>query len=273
MKKVITLSTLAATLLVGAPVTAVNADTITTKETKPYTQSIDLNTVLFSYFNLPNLNTTNGKIDLSKFGIDMAKLQEAIKQQVEGQTKPSNGSDNTTKPTVPTKPVKPTTPTDTEKPSTPIKPTTPTKPTTPVDKPSPTDTEKPSTSAALNAYENKVFELTNVERTKNGLKPFTLNVELSKVARIKSQDMTDKNYFDHNSPTYGSPFDMMKKFGISYNYAAENIAKGQKTPEEVVTAWMNSAGHRANILNPNLNQIGVGFDSRANTWTQQFIGK
>jgi len=268
MKKVITLSTLAATLLVGAPVTAVNADTITTKETKPYTQTIDLNNILFSYFNLPSLNTTNGKIDLSKFGIDMAKLQEAIKQQVEAQSKPATGSNNsTTKPTVPSTPAKPTTPPVAEKPSTPATPST------PAEKPATPATEKPATSTALNAYENKVFELTNVERTKNGLKPFTLNVELSKVARIKSQDMTDKNYFDHNSPTYGSPFDMMKKFGISYSYAAENIAKGQKTPEEVVTAWMNSAGHRANILNPNLTQIGVGYDSRANTWTQQFIGK
>lgn len=78
----------------------------------------------------------------------------------------------------------------------------------------------------------KVVELTNVERSKAGLKPFKVNNELSKVARIKSQDMTDKNYFDHNSPTYGSPFDMMKHFGISYSYAAENIAKGQKTPED-----------------------------------------
>jgi len=267
MKKVITLSTVAATLLVGAPVTAVNADTITTKETKAYTQTIDLNNVLFSYFNLPSLNTTNGKIDLSKFGIDMAKLQEAIKQQVAAQ-KPATGSNNpTTKPTVPSTPAKPATPPVAEKPATPAE-----KPATPAEKPA-APAEKPATSTALNAYENKVFELTNVERTKNGLKPFTLNVELSKVARIKSQDMTDKNYFDHNSPTYGSPFDMMKKFGISYNYAAENIAKGQKTPEEVVTAWMNSAGHRANILNPNLTQIGVGYDSRANTWTQQFIGK
>lgn len=270
MKKVITLSTLAATLLVGAPVTAVNADTITTKETKPYTQSINLNNVLFSYFNLPSLNTTNGKIDLSKFGIDMAKLQEAIKQQVEQAQKPATGSNNTTtKPTTPAKPATPAKPTTPAKPSTPVE-----KPSTPVtEKPSTPVAEKPATSSALNAYENKVFELTNVERSKNGLKPFTLNVELSKVARIKSQDMTDKNYFDHNSPTYGSPFDMMKKFGISYNYAAENIAKGQKTPQEVVTAWMNSAGHRANILNPNLTQIGVGYDSRANTWTQQFIGK
>ncbi len=128
-------------------------------------------------------------------------------------------------------------------------------------------------SSSLSAFETKVVELTNVERSKAGLKPFKTNNELSKVSRIKSQDMTDKNYFDHNSPTYGSPFDMMKKFGISYKTAAENIAKGQKTPEEVVKAWMNSSGHRANILNSNLDQIGVGFDSRSNAWTQMFISQ
>jgi uncharacterized YkwD family protein len=278
MKKVITLSTLAATLLVGAPVTAVNADTITNKDTKSYTQTIKLNDTLFNYFNLPNCSPTNGavKIDLNKLlsnqGLDMKQLQDAIKQQLgQAATKPANpGATTPAKPTAPTTPAKPSTPTTKPtEPTTPAKPSTPAKPTTP----SPEKPSTPSTSSALNAYENKVFELTNAERTKNGLKPFTLNVELSKVARLKSQDMTDKNYFDHNSPTYGSPFDMMKKFGISYNYAAENIAKGQKTPEEVVNAWMNSAGHRANILNPNLNQIGVGYDSRANTWTQQFIGK
>ncbi|PGL69792.1 hypothetical protein CN925_14365 [Bacillus sp. AFS055030] len=197
----------------------------------------------------------------------MKELQDAMKQQ-SGQvptTKPANPG--TTKPTVPTTPAKPATPT-----TKPAEPTTPAKPTTPSTE-TPTTPSNPSNSASLSAYESKVVDLTNAERTKAGLKPFTVNATLSKTARLKSQDMTDKNYFDHNSPTYGSPFDMMKQFGISYNYAAENIAKGQRTPEEVVTAWMNSAGHRANILNPNLNQIGVGYDSRSNAWTQQFIGK
>ncbi|SPT92496.1 YkwD protein [Bacillus subtilis] len=85
--------------------------------------------------------------------------------------------------------------------------------------------------------------------------------------------MKDKNYFDHQSPTYGSPFDMMKSFGISYKTAGENIAKGQKTPEEVVKAWMNSEGHRKNILNPNFTHIGVGYVESGSIWTQQFIGK
>lgn len=85
--------------------------------------------------------------------------------------------------------------------------------------------------------------------------------------------MKDKNYFDHQSPTYGSPFDMMKSFGISYKTAGENIAQGQKTPEEVVKAWMNSQGHRENIMNPSFTHIGVGYVESGNYWTQQFIGK
>ena len=88
--------------------------------------------------------------------------------------------------------------------------------------------------------------------------------------------MIDKNYFSHTSPTYGSPFDMMKSFGISYTAAGENIAKGQNSPQSVMNAWMNSSGHRANILNKSYNQIGVGVakDSRGNLyWTQMFIKK
>ena len=88
--------------------------------------------------------------------------------------------------------------------------------------------------------------------------------------------MINKNYFSHTSPTYGSPFDMMKKFNISYRAAGENIAKGQKTPAEVVKAWMNSQGHRENILNSKYTEIGVGVakDSKGTLyWTQMFIGK
>ncbi|MFD1706668.1 CAP domain-containing protein [Siminovitchia sediminis] len=128
-------------------------------------------------------------------------------------------------------------------------------------------------NSQLSAYEQKVVELTNAERTKNGLAPLKVDTELSKVAREKSKDMSVNNYFDHNSPTYGSPFDMMKQFGISYRTAGENIAMGQRTPEEVVNAWMNSSGHRANILSKDYTHIGVGHVADGNYWTQQFIGK
>ena len=146
--------------------------------------------------------------------------------------------------------------------------------TNPEQKPESTPEQKPSTD--FSSYQQQVLDLVNAERTKRGISALTLDSNLSSVATKKSQDMVNKNYFDHTSPTYGSPFDMMKQFGISYSTAGENIAKGQKTPQEVVTAWMNSEGHRKNILNPNFTNLGVGIakDSKGTTyWTQMFIGK
>lgn len=133
--------------------------------------------------------------------------------------------------------------------------------------------EQTAESTILSEYELEVVELTNVERQKHGLAPLQIDEALSKVASVKSEDMAKQNYFSHNSPTYGSPFDMMKQFGISYRTAGENIAMGQRSPQEVVNAWMNSEGHRANILNSNFTHIGVGHASNGNYWTQQFIGK
>ncbi|WP_313800463.1 CAP domain-containing protein [Cytobacillus sp.] len=147
-------------------------------------------------------------------------------------------------------------------------------------KPAQTQTQKPAqtqpstpASSSVSAYEQKVLELTNQERAKYGVPALKLDVELSKVARAKSADMKAKGYFDHNSPTYGSPFDMMKQFGITYKSAGENIAMGQRTPEEVVNAWMNSEGHRKNILNASFTNLGVGYVADGNYWTQMFIGK
>lgn len=131
----------------------------------------------------------------------------------------------------------------------------------------------PTTDASVLNYEKEVVRLVNEERTKNGLKPLTYDWELSRVARIKSQDMKDNKYFSHTSPTYGSPFQMMKKFGITYRSAGENIARGQSTPQAVVNAWMNSSGHRANILNPSFTHIGVGYVANGRYWTQMFVGK
>lgn len=130
----------------------------------------------------------------------------------------------------------------------------------------------PKTDTAVVNYENEVIRLVNEIRVKNGLNPLISDWELSRVARHKSQDMKDNNYFSHTSPVYGSPFNMMKKFGISYKTAAENIAKGQKTPQAVVNSWMNSSGHRANILNPSYKKIGVGYVAGGNYWTQMFVG-
>ncbi len=131
----------------------------------------------------------------------------------------------------------------------------------------------PAKDTAASSYESEVVRLVNVERQKNGLAPLKEDWQLSRVARYKSQDMKDKGYFSHTSPTYGSPFQMMKSFGISYRSAGENIAKGQSTPAAVVNAWMNSSGHRANILSKSFTHIGVGYVSGGHYWTQMFISK
>ena len=138
------------------------------------------------------------------------------------------------------------------------------------------NTSNDNVTGEFAAFQKEVVRLVNVERQKQGLGKLSLNAKLSNVATLKSQDMINKNYFDHTSPTYGSPFDMMKQFNISYKTAGENIAKGQKTPAEVVKAWMNSQGHRENILNKNYTEIGIGVAKDANGtlyWTQMFIGK
>ena len=125
----------------------------------------------------------------------------------------------------------------------------------------------------ISEYAKQVADLTNEQRRKNGLAPLQFDSQLSQVAQTKSQDMQKNGYFSHTSPTYGSPFDMMRDFGVSYRTAGENIAQGQRTPQEVVNAWMNSAGHRQNILNGNFTHIGVGYEASGNHWTQMFIGK
>jgi uncharacterized YkwD family protein len=122
------------------------------------------------------------------------------------------------------------------------------------------------------SFEKKVAELVNAERAKHGLAPLTLSAELSDIARIKSQDMRDNNYFSHTSPVFGSTFSLLKSHGISYRAAGENIAKGYKTPEAVMDGWMNSPGHRANILSAKYTKIGVGYVAGGNYWTQVFIG-
>ena len=130
------------------------------------------------------------------------------------------------------------------------------------------------TTPEVTSAEKEVARLVNIERAKNGLPALTYNWELARVARYKSQDMINKHYFNHNSPTYGSPFDMIRAFGIRFTAAGENIAYGQRTAQEVMNSWMNSPGHRANILSRNYTQIGVGYAKDSNGriyWTQMFI--
>ncbi|MDP4096565.1 CAP domain-containing protein [Paenibacillus sp. P96] len=134
-----------------------------------------------------------------------------------------------------------------------------------------TGTTAPKLAADKSQFTAQVIALVNKERSKAGLKPVTNHTNLSKMALEKAKDMNKNNYFSHTSPTYGSPFDMMKKFGISYSYAGENIAMGQQTPEEVMKDWMNSPGHRENIMNPNYTLIGAGYYN--GYWSQEFVGK
>lgn len=131
-------------------------------------------------------------------------------------------------------------------------------------------------AGSVEAKENEVLRLVNQERAKHGLKSLTMSTKLIDLAEMKSKDMAEKHYFDHTSPTYGTPFQMLQKYGVSYRAAGENIAAGQRTAEEVMNAWMNSSGHRANILNGSYTEIGVGYyagGSYGKYWTQLFIGK
>ena len=138
-----------------------------------------------------------------------------------------------------------------------------------------TNTGSTNTTTAMNSDEKEVFDLINKQRTNNGLQPLKEDAEVQKVARIKAQDMVSNNYFAHESPTYGTPFQMLNQFNISYKTAGENIAANSSN-SSAVTAWMNSSGHKANILNSNFNYTGIGVVSSnkyGKIYVQMFIGK
>lgn len=137
--------------------------------------------------------------------------------------------------------------------------------------PAPVDNTQGTEAEEKSQFATEVISLVNQERAKQGLAPLSGDTALNGMALAKAKDMNDNQYFSHTSPVYGSPFDMMTSFDIAYSYAGENIAMGQKSPSEVVTAWMNSEGHRANILNANYNLIGVGYYN--GYWAQEFVGR
>lgn len=116
-----------------------------------------------------------------------------------------------------------------------------------------------STSFSMSANEKIIFDLLNEQRTKAGLPKLSADATLFKVARLKAQDMVKNSYFSHTSPTYGSPFKMMKTYGISYKVAGENIA-GNPSLQDAVISWMNSATHKQNILSNSYNYIGIGVE-------------
>ena len=199
---------------------------------------------------------------------------------------PPAGQPTAPEPTIPRETVQPPAPSPTQPPSQPMT-QAPTQPPTQLPTQAPTllptqaPTQPPETqplepitedSAALSPYEQEVIRLINEIRAQYGLGTLQPDLALSRVARLKSQDMHDLRYFSHTSPTYGSPFEMMKRFGIRYRTAGENIAMGYATPRSVVDGWMNSEGHRKNILNPSFTQIGMGYVESGHYWTQMFIG-
>lgn len=113
-------------------------------------------------------------------------------------------------------------------------------------------------SVDFSAMQKEMLGYINAERASANLAPLTLDAKLCQGATLKSKDMAENNYFSHNSPTYGSPFEMMKDQGITYRTAGENIAKNTSV-KGAHTAFMNSSGHRANILNKSFNKVGLGF--------------
>lgn len=130
-------------------------------------------------------------------------------------------------------------------------------------------------SSKLTSAEQQMLNLINASRSQNHLAPLKVDMELTNVARIKAQDMIDNHYFSHFSPKYGSPFDMMKAFGVNYVQAGENIAGNQSVPN-AENALMNSPGHRRNILSPNFTHIGIGIKTGGpygNMFSQMFISK
>lgn len=130
-------------------------------------------------------------------------------------------------------------------------------------------------TTALTDAEQQMIKLVNEARAQNNLPPLKVDTQLASVARTKAQDMIDNNYFSHNSPKYGSPFDMMKSFGINYVQAGENIA-GNQSVQNAHNSLMNSPGHRQNILSPDYTHIGIGIRKGGpygNMFSQMFISK
>lgn len=137
------------------------------------------------------------------------------------------------------------------------------------------DSAPAAIKTGLSQDEQKLLELVNDVRKKEGLEQLTADESLMKVARTKAKDMIENNYFSHQSPTYGSPFDMMRQFDNSFRFAGENIA-GNKTVEGAFKAWMASDSHKKNILNSDFKITGIGIENSSTygrILVQQFIGR
>lgn len=152
---------------------------------------------------------------------------------------------------------------------------TPTPTPAPTPTPTPTPTPAPAPSTGVTSEMQQMLNLINTERAKVGVAALKFDTLVNKVALTKAQDMVAKNYFSHTSPTYGSPFDMMRQFGVTFKSAGENLA-GNSSVTAAHTALMNSSGHRANILNASFNYIGIGIQPSSTygkIFVQMFIGR
>ncbi len=201
---------------------------------------------------------------------DMAKIIELWKEKIAAQYNKPKSTITTPKSTPKANPK--ATPKSAPK-STPTPTPTPTPKPTPAHTPTPTSDPQPDVQG-LTADEQKMLDLINQARKEAGVAPLMVDMNLVKSARLKSQDMVDKNYFDHQSPTYGDPAQMIKKYAPGYRATGENIAYTNSV-ESAHKGLMNSSGHRQNILSSNYTHIGIGivkYKGNLLMFTQQFGG-
>ena len=133
------------------------------------------------------------------------------------------------------------------------------------------NTQKPDDNGYNSSYEQQVLNLVNKERRSQGLSALSLSAEAQQAARVRAKEIVSS--FSHTRPNGKSCFTVLNEIGAKYTSAGENIAKGQKTPEQVVEAWMNSPSHRANILSSKYTKLGVGcyFNGSNTYWAQMFL--
>jgi len=142
---------------------------------------------------------------------------------------------------------------------------------TPEQNPGNGSTEENVPEDSQHAFIQRVVDLVNAERAKENLSPLTVNVKVQAAAQVRAKECEQS--FSHTRPNGSSFATALREQGVTYKSAGENIAWGQRTPEEVVNAWMNSTGHRKNIMNPNFTTIGVGYYENArgtDYWCQLF---
>lgn len=123
-------------------------------------------------------------------------------------------------------------------------------------------------------YQDVILKKINIARREEGLKPLKMDRELNKIAIIKAKDMAKEEKLSHDSKKFGLTFNLIKEKGIRYSSAAENIARWHDTPEFVANRWLDSKGHRKNILNPSYTHTGIGLaqdKNGKNYWVQLFI--